>query len=479
MASLSDGADAVPPYPPPPRERREGAGGRQFGKFEGVVAIAGLAVAWQIASYFFPNYLFPTVPAIAERFLEIFSSLDTTLDAFATGGRILLGLAGAFFLGGILAALMARSLLFERYAFPLLSFNQGIPALSWVVIAIIWFKGIEFRIFFIMVMTTLPGFTFQLLDAYRSMSNDLYEMTLSFRPSRYDLLRTLIWPAVLPGILRRRGRRIGVDRMLSIALFPAAGLHGDIGRVGIGIACAVHWIIPIGLAGTAATAVLLASEAAVAAEQARLVVADRPRDVRPRHRSGNFGASDIDVVAVVRGLMHLLDGVLHEIVEPRRHHELVILVGDRAAAARFGVVAIAYDLPLGVGYDGALVACIAIVCPDFRLAGVGIVCRRRVMFHQTGPGAFLGVLVHCYDAGCFVYVGHYYRTVVVVLFAYRMVPVAVAARPVGYPFLLAAGLAGNLLAQHPLEHVVARIVAARGGAALLRLLRMAIGVERS
>jgi len=97
--------------------------------------------------------------------------------------------------------LMAKWPAFERYSHPLLSFNQGIPALSWVVIAIIWFKGIEFRIFFIMVMTTLPAFTFQLLDAYRSMSNDLYEMTLSFRPTRFDLLRTLIWPAVLPGIL--------------------------------------------------------------------------------------------------------------------------------------------------------------------------------------------------------------------------------------------------------------------------------------
>ena len=36
-------------------------------------------------------------------------------------------------------------------------------------IAIIWFrKGIEFRIFFIMVMTTLPAFTLQILDAYRT-----------------------------------------------------------------------------------------------------------------------------------------------------------------------------------------------------------------------------------------------------------------------------------------------------------------------
>ena len=225
---MSDGA-VPPPYPPPQAgEDRKAAGARQFGKFEGVVAIAGLAAAWQIASYFFPNFLFPTVPAIAERFVEIFSSLDTTLDAFATGGRILMGLAGAFILGGALAALMARSSVFERYAYPLLSFNQGIPALSWVVIAIIWFKGIEFRIFFIMVMTTLPGFTFQLLDAYRSMSNDLYEMTLSFRPSRYDLVRTLIWPAVLPGILTSWKVNLGnASRVVVVA--ELVGATGGVG----------------------------------------------------------------------------------------------------------------------------------------------------------------------------------------------------------------------------------------------------------
>ena len=49
----------------------------------------------------------------------------------------------------------------ESYVMPLLVFLQGIPALSWVIIAIIWFHGTEFRILFIMVITTLPAFTFQ------------------------------------------------------------------------------------------------------------------------------------------------------------------------------------------------------------------------------------------------------------------------------------------------------------------------------
>ena len=169
--------------------------------FEGAVALGGLAFAWQAASYFFPPFLFPSVPAIAARFTAILLSWSTLHDAAATAIRIILGMAGAFLFGGALAILMGRSPRLARYVYPLLNFNQGVPALSWVVISIIWFRGIEFRIFFIMVMTTLPAFAFQILDAYRAMPKDLVEMTLSFRPSRRDLLRTLVLPAVMPGIL--------------------------------------------------------------------------------------------------------------------------------------------------------------------------------------------------------------------------------------------------------------------------------------
>jgi ABC-type nitrate/sulfonate/bicarbonate transport system permease component len=195
---------------------------------EGIIALVGLAVVWQIVSYFTPPVLFPSVPQIAARFVEIFSSWSTAYDAVATGLRILAGLTGAFLLGSVLAMLMARSDSFERYCYPLLNFNQGIPALSWVVISIIWFRGIEFRIFFIMVMTTLPAFAFQVLDSYRSMSKDLFEMTLAFRPSRYDLFRTLIWPTVLPGILTAWKVNLGnASRVVVVA--ELVGATGGVG----------------------------------------------------------------------------------------------------------------------------------------------------------------------------------------------------------------------------------------------------------
>lgn len=195
---------------------------------ETVIGLGGLIVVWQFASYFFPVYLFPPVPAIADKFLDIFLDQESLGNAAATAGRIFAGLGSAFLLGAVLAFLMGRSERSYRYIFPLLNFIQGIPALSWVVIAIIWFKGTEPRILFIMTATTLPAFSFQILDAYRSMSKDLFEMTLSFRPSRYDLFRTLILPTIVPGMLTAWKVNLGnASRVVVVA--ELVGATGGIG----------------------------------------------------------------------------------------------------------------------------------------------------------------------------------------------------------------------------------------------------------
>jgi ABC-type nitrate/sulfonate/bicarbonate transport system permease component len=210
---------------PAPRSRLAFLGGRRT---DTAVALIGLLLVWQASSWFFPPYLFPPLTDIALRFLGILQSWDELSNALSTTARILLGMTGAFAIGCVLAVLMARSPRFNNYAFPLLNFNQGIPALSWVVISIIWFQGIEFRIFFIMVMTTLPAFTFQVLDAIRSIPKDLVEMSQSFRPSRYDLLRTLILPATMPWILT--GWKVNIGNASRVVV--VAELVGATGGVG-------------------------------------------------------------------------------------------------------------------------------------------------------------------------------------------------------------------------------------------------------
>ena len=187
-----------------------------------------LAALWQVAALNFPKYLFPPLLDVLWRTLDIFASWPQFMQVLATVGRILGGLAGAFVIGVVLAIVMARSGTLDRFFTPILNFFQGIPALSWVVFAIIWFHGIEFRILFIMVVTSLPAFTFQVLDALRGVSRDLFEMVLSYRPTRRKLFRAMILPAILPDIMTAWKVNLGnASRVVVVA--ELVGATGGVG----------------------------------------------------------------------------------------------------------------------------------------------------------------------------------------------------------------------------------------------------------
>lgn len=219
---------------------------------EPFISAIGLLVVWEIAALFFPPFLFPSTLTIGREVLAILGNGQQLTGAAATFIRIVIGTAGAFVIGAGLGVLMGLSERSERYIHPLLTFNQGIPALSWVVISVIWFKSTEFRIWFIIVMTTLPAFAFQIHDAYRAMSKDLVEMSLSFRPSRWDKFRTLIVPSVLPGIFTAWKVNLGnVARVVVVAELVGAS-------VGVGyellqrqqlfdLAGAIAWTLVLGL----------------------------------------------------------------------------------------------------------------------------------------------------------------------------------------------------------------------------------------
>ena len=187
-----------------------------------------IAAVWQFAALFFPPFLFPSLIDVFARVLVILTTWSQFSSVLATALRILGGLAGAFVLGAMLGVAIVRSRLADRLLTPTLVFFQGIPALSWVVFAIIWFHGIEFRILFIMIMTTLPAFTFQVVGALRGMSNDLMEMVMSFRPSRRKYFTAMVLPAVAPEILTAWKVNLGnASRVVVVA--ELVGSSGGVG----------------------------------------------------------------------------------------------------------------------------------------------------------------------------------------------------------------------------------------------------------
>lgn len=192
---------------------------------EALAAIGLVAVGWAIGSRFTPDYILPPIPEVASDVVEILTDWELMRHAVVTLVRVAVGLTGAFFLGTALGLAMGVAARLYRFAMPLLQIVQGIPSLSWVVIAIIWFQAVELRIWFILVAVTLPGFAFQAYDSYRAIPQELRDMARSLRPRRLDMFRTITLPAIAPDLLTAWKVNIGLGtRVVLVAELVGAAV---------------------------------------------------------------------------------------------------------------------------------------------------------------------------------------------------------------------------------------------------------------
>lgn len=167
----------------------------------GVVALTVLAGLWQLSSIFLSPVATPSLGEIFGSMWAIVTDWTQLQNLVTTGWRILLGLGMAFVIGMIPGVVMGFSEVLRTYLRPILYFIQGIPALSWVVFAVLWFQDAEVRIAFILVMVTFPNFSLFVEGAVRGVPQDLRELGHAFRASRWNQFRHIVLPAITPAIL--------------------------------------------------------------------------------------------------------------------------------------------------------------------------------------------------------------------------------------------------------------------------------------
>jgi NitT/TauT family transport system permease protein len=143
----------------------------------------------------------PPLGDIGRAIWRIFSQWSNLVSLLATSLRVLVALLLAFVLGTALGVTMGLFKGVRTYARPLLHMIQGVPALSWVVFAVIWFAQVEVRIAFILLIGTLPAFALYIDSAVQSVNLDLIHLGQAFRASRTQSLTKIILPAIVPEIM--------------------------------------------------------------------------------------------------------------------------------------------------------------------------------------------------------------------------------------------------------------------------------------
>lgn len=190
------------------------AGGGRRETFAMIVVVAALFAAMEIGSRFVPDYILPSPLVVLKSLLEALRTEQSHI--WITMARLLLAVAVSMVVGILLGLVMGTYAGIRPYLRSLIIIDTGIPALSWMLLAVFWFRNPEARIFFILTLILVPFYALNVYDGMRALSKDLVDMIESFRPSRLQILRYLVGPHIVPYVFLTTRSVIGYATRMAI-----------------------------------------------------------------------------------------------------------------------------------------------------------------------------------------------------------------------------------------------------------------------
>lgn len=181
-----------------------------------VVVIGAIIFGMEAWSWTAPVYIMPPPELTGAEILRILR--EDYIHIITTIARLIAAVAASLVVGSVIGAIMGMFRPVEPYLKSLIVIFTGVPALSWMLFAIFWFKGTEQRVFFILAVILVPFYALNVYDGIKALSTDLVEVVETFRPSRWQVFRLLILPHVVPYILMTTKSIIGyAARMTAFA----------------------------------------------------------------------------------------------------------------------------------------------------------------------------------------------------------------------------------------------------------------------
>jgi len=191
--------------------------------FATCVVVVVLLVAMEITSRFVPDYIMPSPVTVWNAARELFFS--DPYHVVVTLVRLAISVMIAMVAGVLIGLAMGMFPSVRPYLKAIVVIDTGIPALSWMLIAVFWFKNPESRIFFILLVILLPFYALNVYEGVRALPKELVDMIESFRPSRWQVLRYLILPHIVAYIFLTTKSVIGYAiRMVIFAELVASAV---------------------------------------------------------------------------------------------------------------------------------------------------------------------------------------------------------------------------------------------------------------
>ncbi len=211
-------------------------------------AILLLVALWQAGHDVYGSLVLPAPAETFATLWRLWVQGAAPPAAATTAVNALSGFALAVLIGVILGTLAGLSATLTRLLEPLTRIFLGVPAIAWVVLALIWFSGTGLAAIFTVVVTTLPIVVIGAMQGARTLDHQLAEMARSYRASAWQRFYDVGLPHMLSYVFPAVATALGLSWKLAIMaelLSGGAGI-GDglaMARVNLDTAEAMAWVV--------------------------------------------------------------------------------------------------------------------------------------------------------------------------------------------------------------------------------------------
>jgi len=186
---------------PARRGRRLGASARSFAL--GTLSVVVLVAVWYLvtAGGYISAIFLPSPAQVVRQARRYLADGSLFWHVVTSGRRVLLGFALAAAVAVPLGIVLGTSRTAKALFDPILSIIRPLPSLSWIPLTILWFGIDEGQKYAIVFMGTFASALLYVMESTRRVDPLLIKAAQNLGATRLDVLREVILPGSLPGII--------------------------------------------------------------------------------------------------------------------------------------------------------------------------------------------------------------------------------------------------------------------------------------
>jgi len=178
------------------------------------IALITIGIVWSVAAEIVDKpFLFPSLKSVIESLFKAITDLYVLRNIGITMRRVMTGAFYALIVGLPIGMIMGYSKPMLRAMAPFINSLRQVPIMAWVPLSIIWFGLGDGPTIFMIAFSGIFTIILNTIAGVQDINKDFYNAARSMGASTFNIIKDIVLPGSLPGIITGIRLAIGMGWM--------------------------------------------------------------------------------------------------------------------------------------------------------------------------------------------------------------------------------------------------------------------------